>query len=59
MDTGRKFDSRGGFAQRGQSSTKFFDAVCASCKKPCKVPFEPREGKPVYCKECWEYKREN
>ena len=26
-----------------------FDAVCAACGKACKVPFQPREDRPVYC----------
>ena len=29
------------------------DAVCAQCGKECKVPFEPTEGRPVYCSECF------
>ena len=28
-------------------------AVCANCGKECKVPFEPREDRPVYCSECY------
>ena len=30
-----------------------FDAVCANCGKTCKVPFRPREDRPVYCSECF------
>ena len=29
------------------------DAVCAQCGKACKVPFEPKEDRPVYCSECF------
>ena len=29
------------------------DAVCAQCGKVCKVPFEPKEDRPVYCSECF------
>ena len=29
------------------------DAICANCGKPCKVPFRPREDRPVYCSECF------
>lgn len=29
------------------------DAVCAQCGKECKVPFEPKEDRPVYCSECF------
>ena len=29
------------------------DAVCANCGKATKVPFIPREDRPVYCSECF------
>jgi CxxC-x17-CxxC domain-containing protein len=32
-------------------------AVCASCGKETEVPFEPRSGRPVYCKECFAKQR--
>ncbi len=28
-------------------------AVCADCGVETTVPFEPREGRPVYCRECF------
>ena len=28
-------------------------AVCASCGTNTQVPFEPREGRPVYCSNCY------
>jgi len=28
-------------------------AVCASCGKEAQVPFEPRNGRPVYCSDCY------
>ena len=30
-----------------------YEAVCADCCKTCKVPFRPKEGRPVYCPECF------
>ena len=33
------------------------DAVCSECGKECKVPFQPTEGKPVYCRDCYAKKR--
>ena len=30
-----------------------FPAVCASRGKEAKVPFRPREDRPVYCSECF------
>ena len=29
------------------------DAVCAECGAECKVPFLPRDDRPVYCSECF------
>jgi len=40
-----------------QSNREMYDAVCASCGKPCKVPFQPREDKPVYCSDCFAARR--
>jgi len=28
-------------------------ATCAECGCECDVPFKPKEGRPVYCKECY------
>jgi CxxC-x17-CxxC domain-containing protein len=28
-------------------------AVCATCGKDTQVPFEPRNGRPVYCSDCY------
>jgi CxxC-x17-CxxC domain-containing protein len=47
-------------AERGSSSgygyrpqRQMFPAVCAQCAKETEVPFEPREGRPVYCSDCY------
>lgn len=32
---------------------QMFKAKCSKCAKDCEVPFEPKAGKPVYCKECY------
>ncbi len=32
---------------------QMYDAVCASCGAQCQVPFEPRQGRPVYCSDCY------
>lgn len=29
-----------------------FEVTCSSCGKQTTVPFEPEEGRPVYCKDC-------
>ena len=40
----------GGYGYRPR---QMFSAVCAQCGKETEVPFEPREGRPVYCSECY------
>ena len=44
----------GGYRQR-----QMFPAVCAECSKDTEVPFEPREGRPVYCSDCYSKQRLN
>ncbi len=41
----------GGGGSRGPR--QMHDAICASCGKDCQIPFEPREGRPVYCSDCF------
>ena len=46
-------------AARGDSSSgprpkrQMYAAVCAQCGKDTEVPFEPRQGRPVYCSDCY------
>jgi CxxC-x17-CxxC domain-containing protein len=35
-----------------------YSAVCADCGKECQVPFEPSQGRPVYCQECYARRRQ-
>ena len=30
-----------------------FNTVCSECGVECKVPFQPKAEKPVYCRKCW------
>lgn len=34
------------------ANRKTWKVKCSNCKKETDVPFEPEEGRPVYCKEC-------
>ncbi len=36
----------------GEETEGKFKVDCSNCKKSIYVPFEPEEGRPVYCKEC-------
>ena len=52
----RRFDNRGssGFDRPPREMHK---AVCSECGKECEVPFQPTEGKPVFCRECFAKRR--
>jgi CxxC-x17-CxxC domain-containing protein len=45
MDRGR-----GGFG----SDRPMFKTKCSDCGNECEVPFEPKEGRPVYCRDCYQ-----
>jgi CxxC-x17-CxxC domain-containing protein len=32
---------------------QMYPATCSDCGKSTEVPFEPRNGKPVYCSDCY------
>lgn len=51
----RRSDSRSyGSGSRSFEQKEMFDAVCDDCGRDCKVPFQPRSGKPIYCSNCFE-----
>jgi CxxC-x17-CxxC domain-containing protein len=45
-------------AERGmaseQSIREYHDTVCAECGRPARVPFVPRNDRPVYCSSCFD-----
>jgi len=51
----RRFDNRGSSFDKGPR--EMHKAVCSECGKECEVPFQPTEGKPVFCRECFAKKR--
>jgi len=48
----RKLDRENGVEHRPTSGQRH-EFVCPGCGKPASVPFTPRSGKPVYCRECF------
>ena len=48
----RKANRRGDGARR-----EMYDAVCADCGGPARVPFVPRDDRPVYCSDCYQNHR--
>ena len=43
----------GGFGHRTSTQPRgpMFQATCATCGKPCEVPFKPDGSRPIYCRE--------
>jgi CxxC-x17-CxxC domain-containing protein len=37
-----------------QSAIQSFPAICVQCGKSTQVPFEPKAGRPVYCRDCYQ-----
>lgn len=44
-------------AQR-RENRKYFEGVCAKCGGPAKVPFKPKDDRPIYCSECYDMIRQ-
>jgi len=51
----RRRERRGSYGGSGG----VYSVICAACGKETTVPFEPREGRPVYCKECYAKMKES
>ncbi len=55
----RKTERYGNVGSYGNSGSGYmpgrqmYPAVCADCGKSTSVPFEPRQGRPVYCSDCY------
>lgn len=49
----RKLTRYGSGGSSSRSQRQMFPAVCAQCGKDTEVPFQPREGRPVYCSDCY------
>ncbi len=55
----RKTERYGNDSYGSRSPRQMFPAVCAECGKDTEVPFQPREGRPVYCSDCYSKVRLN
>ncbi len=52
----RRSHERGGRGQPGMHKVET-SAVCSQCGKPTTVPFKPTQGRPVFCRECFQQRR--
>ncbi|NLT15456.1 MAG: zinc-binding protein [Clostridiales bacterium] len=41
----------------GSGQRELFTATCASCGNEARVPFQPRDDRPVYCSDCFSRQR--
>jgi CxxC-x17-CxxC domain-containing protein len=49
------YGSRDSVPSRSTSGIRqMFKVTCAECGQETEVPFEPRSGRPVYCRDCFE-----
>jgi CxxC-x17-CxxC domain-containing protein len=51
-----RMGNSGGGSSGGYGSSarrEMFPATCAQCGKDTKVPFQPRQDRPVYCSDCY------
>ena len=45
-------------ARKNKTTKEMFTAICAGCGGEARVPFQPREDRPVYCSECFAKQRQ-
>ena len=50
---GGGFRRGGGGFRRFGGPREMHKITCSECGKEAEVPFKPREGTPVYCRECF------
>lgn len=48
-------------SQRGdrpeRAERQMYDAVCAECGAPTRIPFQPKNDRPIYCSACYQNHR--
>ncbi|MGQ0376225.1 MAG: CxxC-x17-CxxC domain-containing protein [Nitrososphaerota archaeon] len=61
-DRGSRFNSgsrfnRGPRFNRDDRPREMYKATCGDCGNECEIPFEPKDNRPVYCRECFQNHR--
>lgn len=44
----------GGGFKRDFQPRQMHKTTCSKCGNECEVPFKPGEGRPVYCRDCYQ-----
>jgi len=47
-------DRMGGGRRFNNGPREMHTVTCSSCGNEAQVPFKPAEGRPVYCKDCYQ-----
>ncbi|WP_019552540.1 zinc-ribbon domain containing protein [Propionispira raffinosivorans] len=50
----RRHSRDGGEARE---TRRMYTVICAECGKETQVPFEPKNDRPIYCRDCFNAKR--
>ena len=50
-------EKRKGQGGGGRPQRESYEVTCAECGAATTVPFQPTEGRPVYCRDCYRTKR--
>jgi CxxC-x17-CxxC domain-containing protein len=54
----KKGSAAGGGAQQARGASRMVTTtVCSQCGKETTVPFKVTQGRPVYCRECFQQRR--
>ena len=54
----QEFYAEKGF-ENGGEQRQMYKVVCAECGKETEVPFEPKNDRPVYCRDCFNKRKAN
>ena len=53
----RDFREKRRRSREGGEQRQMYKVVCADCGKETEVPFEPKNDRPVYCRDCFTKRR--
>lgn len=54
---GKRAQGGSGGASQGNFARSETKTMCSQCGKETTVPFKPTQGRPVYCRECFQQRR--
>jgi CxxC-x17-CxxC domain-containing protein len=49
-----RFSAGSRFNRDSDGRREMYDVICADCGNECKIPFRPKDSRPVYCRECFQ-----